>query len=1007
MKSRKSLIDEIHALEQKIFKEFALETSNNIHVEAVDLKNPLTSIIKILVSDLISSQLYAQNAMPKIIPKQILVKDEQNRKYSHFHFTNKGVNYLKSQFYEAKKQTTDDGVTAVFDKFRSEILNINKESNIVAWQSILYVNLSEGTFSNEYFTYCSLKDADITTTLSLPNHHVNFNNTDSKLYKDIRPDEKINYSIYFDYEISDNSSEFDNEKTKIFVTKIAALALHTKRNRQNFSEIENQATRAAISQVLARNTSHNIGAHVMNKLIGDLSQVNFDSFKNYESEIKLYTDLSDSNKKLLDQISIFNNYVKCRMDYLADISFGTPLMQTNKYAYGELFTELDKVRLLLENISGLDKWKFEIKFTRNGKPLKSDNDDLLVAIPNDILGTQAFYNILENIIRNTAKHAQKKTVKDEKGEDKTPKTVFTVNFIDSVVVDNKKVVDYCECEKADCSKAHRKEIENTLNEFIAVEVYDDIPVEGNPKELSEIELNEYKRMMGDKKPDFKGYVDYLVFSQNSKLNEDILSENSTLRSYSLGLVEMDASAAYLRKRPVEYINHRSYDIQYDESWSRNTEKNEKDKNGLRGTNCRHFLKAFKKTEGDKNYLGYRFFLHRPAVVLVVTELLKDDKLKKDKLKKEGIWIVTKEEFEKDLKGGKVFPHEFVIHTELKDCVTKIKIKDVETEINLLEYFKTSLPIRILEVNNGGLNTILKTDAENIVCKCWSRWFDKLRDKNQCINHSNDHGELFYSIKGTYNKYACHSLVLIDHLYKEDGTQDIEKAKEIWCDLEDEKCHAEALSSLAQSKLPDYNKIVNQTCRNEKVGKKLLKCYLNNLPIDTKEQIVESAFAKVVVIDERIQEAAHSRDFMTIKFDKLYEKMNVIIPKKDVINLSASSYDTHLINKIKIYLGFPSEESEEINSVQNITYGLNENDFILIHYSIFERMFKKDEINDKLEDIAKRGINVIVTSGRGTPENLTIKARFVNLSSVINSFVDIRSKYLINYLLNSSRKSNKI
>jgi hypothetical protein len=804
-------------------------------------------------------------------------------------------------------------------------------------------------------------------------------------------------------------------------------------------EIENQATRAAISQVMARNTSHNMGAHVMNKLIGDLNYDTLFKKKNYDSDelTILYTEtikkwnqerqkdnkleLTEEEQKqkiLLDQISIFNNYVKCRMDYLADISFGTPLMQTNKYAYADLFKELDKVRLLLEHISGLDNFEFEIKFTRNGKEFKKDNqgegeDDLLVAIPNDILGTQAFFNILENIIRNSAKHSDKSKL------GKNEKVVFTVNFIDNV----EKVDGYCndeKCDRTQCNKAHKKEIENALNEFIVVEVYDNIPVE-KPDEkldLQESDIKEFndKKTALPKDNKFSSYIDKLVFSQNKKLNEDILQENK-LRSYSLGLVEMDASAAYLRKRPVEYINHRSYDIQYDESWSRNTEKNETDRIGLRGSNCRHFLKAFKKTVAVEivekenketeihNYLGYRFFLHRPAVVLVVTELLKDDNEKKEKLRKEGIWLIEPKDFEKDLKEGKVFPHEFVIHTGLQDCETVIK--NEEPKVNLLEHYKTSLPIRILEIQNEELNEILDKVPEKIICDSWIRWFDKLKDKNQCSNHTIDHGNRFYSIKGTYNEYACHSIVLIDHLYKDDGSPDIEKAKQLWTELEAKECHVEALSSLVQSKLPDYYKIVNLYCKNEVGGKGILKCYLTSMYEIIKQQIAESAFTKVVVIDERIQEAAQNRDFMTIKFDRLYQKMNVIVPNKDDINLSASSYDTTLINKIKQYLGFPLNEDEKNSNIHDISLGLNDNDFILIHYSIFERMFTKEDINGKLEEIAHKGINVIITSGRGTPENLTPKARFVNLSSVINAFVDVRSKYLINYLLNSSRKSNKI
>ena len=83
------------------------------------------------------------------------------------------------------------------------------------------------------------------------------------------------------------------------------------------------------------------------------------------------------------------------------------------------------------------------------------------------------------------------------------------------------------------------------------------------------------------------------------------------------------------------------------------------------------------------------------------------------------------------------------------------------------------------------------------------------------------------------------------------------------------------------------------------------------------------------------------------------------------------------------------------------------DSILIHYSILERIYSTSEkINSYLEKLAER-INVVVTSGRGTPSNLSNKIRFVNLSSVITVFIEIRSKHLINSLLMSSRKSNRL
>lgn len=754
-------------------------------------------------------------------------------------------------------------------------------------------------------------------------------------------------------------------------------------------EIENQATRAAISQVMARNTSHNMGAHVMNKLIGDLNYDVLCKKKNYDSDeltilysetiekwnqVRKEKNLSELTKEeqnqkiLLDQISIFNNYVKCRMDYLADISFGTPLMQTNKYAYADLFKELDKVRLLLEHISGLDDFKFQIKFQKNGKDL-DENNDLLVAIPNDILGTQAFYNILENIIRNSAKHSDKSKLKT--GDN----VVFTVNFIHEI----KGVSDYCtddKCNRHECNKAHNNEIKNTLNEFITVEVYDNIPVSDDKKELTEEEINEYKRMMGNKEPNFDTFIDYLVFNQNKKLNEDILHENK-LRSYSLGLVEMDASAAYLRKRPVEYINHRSYDIQYDESWSRNTEKNETDRIGLRGTNCRHFLKAFKKTvaveiiekENKKtdiqNYLGYRFFMHRPAVVLVVTKLLKDDKEKKDTLRKEGIWLIEPAEFKKDLIDGKVYPHEFVIHTDLKNYSTKIK--DQIPEVNLLEYFKTSLPLRILELKKEELKEILEKEAEKIVCDCWVRWEVELKIKYNYSDYSNAH----------FPKLNNEIARISNHLHSSDNSK---SADDVWRELINNSYFVEPASYKSQSYLPGL--------KNQEIAKypSILKM---NLPF--KIQMSEAILSKIVVIDERVQQYCKQKPLGIIQH-KVYQKMRVDMPEINYVNLAESTLNAEEVKKY-------------------INCNVVSCDYILIHYSILERMFQSandrlDSINNYLVSLSAK-TNVVITSGRGVPDKLPKDVRFINLSSVIMAFNEVRGKYLINYLLYSTRKTNRI
>lgn len=764
-------------------------------------------------------------------------------------------------------------------------------------------------------------------------------------------------------------------------------------------EIKKQATRAAISQVMARNTSHNIGAHVMNKLIGDLSSLALLDFSkitelNYQSTYekdlrKLHSDIETGinkdpdlssltngqrekvlkHKILLAQIALFNNYVKCRMDYLADISFGTPLMQTNKYAYEDLFKELDKVRLLLEHISGLDRFKYEIQFTRNGKRFKASKkpditnddgtptedleateDDLLVAIPNDILGTQAFYNILENIIRNTAKHSDK-----SKHDEKIP-IVFTVNFID------------------ENSDKKNTDIEDILNGFIAVEVYDDIEVKETITD--ETQKNEYKEKVGN---ELINKIDWLVYSQNKKLNEDILHENK-LRSSSLGLVEMDASAAYLRKRDVGLINDDKYNIEHNDSWRNNAA-------------FKYYLKAFNKD----NHLAYRFFLHRPAVVLVVTDA---NCTNKDKLKKEGIGVVTPDVFKKELEAGKVYPHEFVVYEKQE------KIDETQTEEKidipqLIKDYKTSLPIRVLEVEKTKLTELFNKveKPEEITCNgsienktkkvldfweefCWTEWDTKT------LKLTYDDNFCDYPLKGNLKSTNFNHTNKYPNPEVGDETQQNKNVITL-----NQYFYCDALSSGAQKKLPKCSDI------------DYYKTTVLRKDVVVRDKVGESIMSRILVIDERIQENAKGK-YINVPLTILYDKTGIIVPEYSQINLSATSMSPFLVKKIKALIRkYAVTENQKTNGKDTLNPDF---DFMLIHYSILERMFNsdKDEIEKYLKCLGKYN-NVVITSGRGEPDGLPREVRFINLSSIIHALVETRSKYFTNYILHQSRKSSKL
>ena len=283
-----------------------------------------------------------------------------------------------------------------------------------------------------------------------------------------------------------------------------------------------EARIAAIAQVMIRNMSHNIGSHVLNKLKDRndiLNTINYDEIEILRKgrEPQIERTRSNSNQYLaenlnlskeglscIDKIAYFNQYLKNRMDFLADVATSNPAIENPLYFRKEILSGLDKNRILLDRISGISeniKYDFHIRRKKNDswEDLQEFND-LLISVPNDILGNQAFYIIIENLIRNIVKHSK---------------------------ISNREWTFLINIDIEDC-------IDN--NNFYEVSVYDNIL-------RTETEINE------------------LVRKRNEAFNEPILSkETNQLRGENLGTIEMEVCAAYLRKLPFEMLEEDIYRI---------------------------------------------------------------------------------------------------------------------------------------------------------------------------------------------------------------------------------------------------------------------------------------------------------------------------------------------------------------------------------------------------------------------------------------------------------------
>ncbi|NLP09012.1 hypothetical protein GX408_01310 [bacterium] len=149
----------------------------------------------------------------------------------------------------------------------------------------------------------------------------------------------------------------------------------------------NASRRSAVAAIMSRNMSHNIGSHVLAHLA------------------------QQARTPAGPSLSRFHAYLATRMDFLADVSTRTGSVMLAKRFYRDVIHEFKSQQtLLLDHISGTsltgDRISLIGHYEGRRLTLNELDSDPIIALPNDILGAQALYVILENIIRNCAKHSR-------------------------------------------------------------------------------------------------------------------------------------------------------------------------------------------------------------------------------------------------------------------------------------------------------------------------------------------------------------------------------------------------------------------------------------------------------------------------------------------------------------------------------------------------------------------------------------------------------------------------
>lgn len=801
------------------------------------------------------------------------------------------------------------------------------------------------------------------------------------------------------------------------------------------------AITAAISQVMMRNMSHNMGSHVLSRLVNadgvikDLVYQPWNFYKGEDNEwarqyqhlnlipnrglsYKYAEELSERSKKgksILAQIlkdnekilslegssvqkeideqilpyalsaahrhrvshliANFNSYMKSRMDFLADVTTNVPTLESTKGIMRDVMMVLDRNRLLLDRISGIENfhytfklrnltdesckdcisgkgcdkcWIFEKTEYKSGKGAESEiQHDVLVSIPNDVLGYHAFYTILENIIRNTAKHAT--TTASDKDN--------PVRFY----------IDIENCKEHDA--------------YYEVTLYDDTEIVTSENfELSKEECEDWEKnhkLLPENFP--KTHLERLVLKQNILINSPILKEDTAqLREGGWGLIEMEASAAYLRKIPVYEIDDDKYAIDLNQPESKYSP--------LASDGQEKALNIFKAVKKN-NHLAYKMYLLKPKELLIIDGRVDKgsefDETTWQNLAKQGVECISYEDFIRENK--KVYVHKLVVVLG-EQKIPADRNTYLTSRIAYLEKELSYEILRLLEQNqikSAYLLTMLKYLIDTkIELFRYDFWFEVSKKEYEENKH----------ISALFSQLTLHE---VQEAYYSDHGKDYFK-------LSPESGRSRPL-------IDDYDFCEIDTSLN-KLNKPKEEETVDYL------QLIESQSRKIIVLDERIQQYAENATYKPrsgepIPIHKIYKKTYVLVPRPEQCNLNRQSFYDKEVNTYKLIIKYLSDTSKLFTI-----------DFLVIHLGIIEKMIKahnelnpnqtynkdrKESVSDFLEGVICLPFNInrdrlVIISGRGLPPNLPAGMRYLNYSIVAQYLIDIRSKYLLNEIVFSAR-----
>jgi len=735
----------------------------------------------------------------------------------------------------------------------------------------------------------------------------------------------------------------------------------------------------AVTSIIGRNMSHNIGSHVVNYLIQNLNEVlkclyrtglnntEINNIKNQiinsELDLKKNNPINISleklknkgiiNKKLLgihkffQDLKYFLSYLKNRMEFIANYST-LDVAWTDDYKLSDIIKFWNDNKILKDYIAKSEKL--------SEKKIAVLPDDTLnnkiVSIPDGEIGLHSVYMIIENFIRNSAKHGLKK----DNGTDEL-KLEFSIN--DCSIEDYNS--ELYKIELWDNLENFEDAFKNIISKKELIKFLE-IEKEKNYKEIDFLNKNNSKESFFAEFNDLSNYNDV-------EIKKDFIDEQGRLLKSNWGIKEIFIGAAYLRMLDTSKIID---------------------------DNDPPILSIGYKKDNEKKHLKYTFYMLKPKNLLIVYKkdtiskdfgkLLKNDN--NEKLKEKGIDFYEIVELKDKIENGEKLRHKFmllysdILNKELKGNYTNSEQEEVS--------YLSRLPYRIIENEEKDsiikiLNSIEKKKYYEVLSILFYSIFikkEKYKKTRFIISLKKEHKIDQKIIKNLENVFIVEKQKNNNECYfefnKNNNYENIIKFQE----------HAE------WKNINDNNKFYFNLTGNNSLKHKFFsyladinyyKIFLYN--------IYEAFLYSILIIDERI--------FEKYKDDRgnknRFRNQNI-----DIFDYDEEGREIISINNIS------KEESKKDKDIFQDAFNNKEYQFIIIHQGIIDKLIKIEQgdtkerkIDKVIENLKSYGEKIIVCSGRGKPEYLNPEVRFLSLGNLIN-WLDDNKYTLVKGLLSVRR-----